>query len=78
MRNLVTEDLRPQLANLSQNDPNLSIENIVDNEIMPIFDREYKRNFVLDNKDREYDFWIRGLEPSGSNPRIQRGRYVLT
>ncbi|KAF2678256.1 hypothetical protein K458DRAFT_317433 [Lentithecium fluviatile CBS 122367] len=55
-----------------------TIPNIIENEIMPLFESEYKRAFNLSNPNQRFVFRIRGLRESATKSSIQRGAFVLT
>jgi hypothetical protein len=56
----------------------LTIENLVDSEIMPFFENEIKRSFSLSPKTATFSFRLRGLETSESNPRLKLNALVLS
>jgi hypothetical protein len=55
-----------------------TILSIIEQEIMPLFENEFKRSFSLLNKKQRFVFRIRGLRESPSNSNIQRGAFVLS
>lgn len=55
----------------------LSIENLVDNEIMPLFENEYKRSFSLSDKKRIFPFRVRYLKESPVDPKLRGNAFVL-
>jgi hypothetical protein len=54
----------------------LTIENIVDSEIMPVFESTHKRTFDISKKQR-YSFRLRGLRESEHNPRLKLNHFEL-
>lgn len=55
----------------------VTIQNIIDTEIMPNFESDFKRDFKDGNRTQKFSFRIRGLRPSETNPRLQQGAFVL-
>jgi hypothetical protein len=54
----------------------LTIENLVDSEIMPFFENEIKRAFSLSPKTATFSFRLRGLQTSASNPQLKLNAFV--
>jgi hypothetical protein len=57
-------------------DAGVTISNIIDAEIMPKFERDYKRVFGL-AKNQQFTFRIRGLRAHPTNPRVRDNHYML-
>ncbi|CAO2655819.1 Nn.00g046220.m01.CDS01 [Neocucurbitaria sp. VM-36] len=60
----------------------LTLENIIDSEIMPRFETEHKRSFSLKikhkSKRQSYGFLLRGLQEIEKNNRIRDNAFVLS
>ncbi|KAF1911303.1 hypothetical protein BDU57DRAFT_507169 [Ampelomyces quisqualis] len=54
----------------------ITIDNIIDSEVMPHFESEVKRAFDI-TKDQKFTFRIRGLRESTVNPRLKRNCFDL-
>jgi hypothetical protein len=54
----------------------VTISNIIDAELMPKFERDYKRIFGL-TKNQHFSFRIRGLQEHPTNPGLKDNHYVL-
>jgi hypothetical protein len=61
---------------LEDTDAGVTISNIIDAELMPKFERDYKRIFGL-TKNQQFSFRIRGLREHPTNPRLRDNHYVL-
>jgi hypothetical protein len=77
MRETALDHLKSELY-LCNTEDGTTILNIVENEVMPLFENEYKRAFKLSNTQQRFVFRIRGLRESASNPNIQRGAFVFS
>jgi hypothetical protein len=55
----------------------ITIDNIIDSEILPHFESEVKRAFDM-TKDQVFSIRLRGLRESLVNPRLKRNYFVLT
>jgi len=73
MRALALSDLRDQdyLATSS------TIETIVEEDIVPKFENEYKRIFKYRDTSQRFRFRLRDLRASTNNQRLLDGQYVL-
>jgi hypothetical protein len=56
----------------------LTLENIVDAEIMTFFETDIKRSFKLSQTNSTFTFRLRGLQKSDTNPRIWNNALVLS
>jgi hypothetical protein len=78
MRIFAIEQLRGEIY-LEDRDAGLTIENIVEAEILPYFETDVKRYFRFDQTQSEYFvFRLRGLKESPVNSRLKQGAFVLT
>jgi hypothetical protein len=55
-----------------------SIQNIIDQEIMPKFEDNYKRRVNLTKPKEKYYFRVPGIKKSPSNPRLIENQLTLT
>lgn len=63
---------------LEDDEAGITIENIIESEIMPQFETESKRTFNLRNENQRFSFRIRGLRDSSEDPMLKRGAFVLS
>lgn len=75
MRAQAIADLQNQNY-LENTSTGVTIENIVDSEIMPRFEENVKRAFDT-TKKHKFPFRLRGLHHSEKNLRLQEDYYVL-
>jgi hypothetical protein len=76
MRQFAALQLRNE-SYLESLDEGITIENIVDSEIMPTFEDDVKRNYDC-NKDTPFYFRLRGLRENPVNPRLKKHSFVLS
>jgi hypothetical protein len=76
MRALAMEHLRRETY-LEDHKTGTTIENVIDSDIMPVFEREGKRSFSLANTRLRYNFPVRGLRHSITNHRIRDNKFIL-
>jgi hypothetical protein len=55
-----------------------SIQSIIDQDIMPKFEENYKRRVNFLNAKEKYYFRVSGLKKSPSNPRLIENQLTLT
>jgi hypothetical protein len=76
MREFVTLQLRDEHY-LERPEEGITIENIIESEILPKFESEVKR--VFDSaKDETFYFRIRGLREHPVNSRLKQHHFVLS
>jgi hypothetical protein len=73
MRALALSDLYDQKYLTTRH----TIETIVDEDILPRFEDEYKRIFRYRDNSQRFSFRIRGLRASKNNRRLLEEEYVL-
>ena len=76
MRELALIELRDETY-LEDTAAGVTIGNIVEEEIMPRFENEYKRSFRYGDRRQVFSYRIRGLRQSPSNQRLLDGEYTL-
>jgi hypothetical protein len=77
MRNLAMEHLEGEIY-LEDHRTKTTIANIIESDIMPIFEREAKRAFSLTNTKTRFPFPVRGLRKSMDNRRICHNTFILS
>jgi hypothetical protein len=78
MRNFAIEQLKGETY-LEDRDGGLTIENIVEAEIMPYFETDIKRYFSIAKSQTRYSaFRLRGLKESQTKPNLKRDTFVLS
>jgi hypothetical protein len=61
---------------LKDSSEGITIESIVDTEIMPKFEDHIKRTFDI-TRDETFSVVVRGLKHNPQNPRVRRNLFVL-
>jgi len=56
----------------------VTIETIVDQEIMKDFELSSKRSFSIYNSMKQFRWNLRGLKKSATDPRLENGSFVLS
>lgn len=56
---------------------NVTIRTIIQEDIMPKFENEHKRNFKYKDRKQVFRYRIRLLKHSASNRRLRDGEYML-
>lgn len=76
MRVFAIEHLRHEYY-LADEAMGITIQSIIEANIMPKFEDEFKRLFSLKDKMKQFRFRLQYLRHSLSNSRLKRGTFVL-
>jgi hypothetical protein len=77
MRDLAMKDLQNETY-LEVTLGKTTIQTLVNEDIVPKFENEYKRNFKYQDQKQTFRYRVRGLRHSATNPRLTDNEYRLS